>query len=79
MATLNSWRGQFKAIFPDVVAGDEITGIHDPSEGANFFLDGEFIGNIPDTNLSRRFFDIWLSEKTFQPEMRELLIGFNRK
>ena len=76
---LNLRREQFKAIFLDVVAGDEIIGIHDPSEGASFFLNGALIGNIPNTTLSRRFFDIWLSEKTSEPEMRELLIGLNRK
>lgn len=78
-AILNSWMEQFKAIFPNVVKGDEIIGIHDPSEGASFFLNGALIGNIADTSLSRRFFDIWLSEKTSEPEMRESLIGLNRK
>ena len=76
---LNLGREQFKATFPDVVAGDEIIGIHDPSEGASFFLNGVLIGNIPNITLSRRFFDIWLSEKTSEPEMRKSLIGLNRK
>ena len=76
---LNLGREQFKATFPDVVAGDEIIGTHDPSEGASFFLNGALIGNIPNTTLSRRFFDIWLSEKTSEPEMRKSLIGLNRK
>ena len=76
---LNLRREQFKATFLDVVAGDEIIGIHGSSEGASFFLNGALIGNIPNTTLSRRFFDIWLSEKTSEPEMRELLTGLNRK
>ena len=76
---LNLRREQFKATFLDVVAGDEIIGIHGSFEGASFFLNGALIGNIPNTTLSRRFFDIWLSEKTSEPEMRELLIGLNRK
>ena len=75
---LASWMAQLDAIFPDVVEGDRITGISQPSEGTRFFLNGEWIGTITDQNLSRRFFDIWLSEKTSEPGMRDLLLGINR-
>ena len=65
-------------IFPDVVEGDEIIGVSDPSEGARFFLNDLLIGTITDQNLSRRFFDIWLSEKTSEPEIRKLLMRIGR-
>ena len=75
---LASWMEQLDAIFPDVVEGDQITGISQPSEGARFFLNGALIGTITDQNLGRRFFDIWLSEKTSEPGMRESLLGIDK-
>lgn len=72
---LVSWESQLKAIFPDVVEGDQIVGISDPLEGARFFLNDSFIGTISDPNLSQRFFDIWLSEKTSEPGLRKSLLG----
>ena len=77
-AVLASWMAQLDAIFPDVVEGDQITGISQPSEGTRFFLNGALIGTITDQNLSRRFFDIWLSEKTSEPDMRESLLGIDK-
>ena len=75
---LASWMAQLDAIFPDVVEGDQITGISQPSEGTRFFLNGALIGTITDQNLSTRFFDIWLSEKTSEPGMRESLLGIDK-
>ena len=77
-SVLVSWQAKLGRIFPDVVEGDQIIGVRDPSEGARFFLNGSLIGTISDQNLSRRFFDIWLSEKTSEPEMRKLLMRIGR-
>ncbi|MBU25391.1 MAG: hypothetical protein CMD99_05115 [Gammaproteobacteria bacterium] len=78
-SVLASWMVQLDAIFPDVVGGDQITGISQPSEGTRFFLNGTLIGTITDQNLSRRFFDIWLSKKTSEPGMRESLLGIDKE
>ena len=75
---LASWQTVLSKIFPDVVEGDEIIGVSDPSKGARFFLNDLLVGTITDQNLSRRFFDIWLSEKTSEPEMRKLLMRVGR-
>jgi hypothetical protein len=77
-SVLASWQAELGRIFPDVVEGDQIIGVRDPSEGSRFFLNGSLIGTISDQNLSRRFFDIWLSEKTSEPEMRKLLMRIGR-
>jgi len=77
-SVLASWQTELGRIFPDVVEGDEIIGVSDPSEGARFFLNDLLIGTITDQNLSRRFFDIWLSEKTSEPEIRRLLMRIGR-
>ena len=74
---LASWETQLSKIFPDVVEGDEIIGVSDPIEGARFLLNGSLIGTITDQNLSRRFFDIWLSEQTSEPAIRESLMGID--
>jgi len=78
-SVLTACESQLKAIFPDVVEGDQIVGISDPLEGARFFLNDSFIGTITDLNLSRRFFGIWLSEKTSEPELRKSLLGLGQK
>jgi hypothetical protein len=77
-SVLVSWQTELGRIFPDVLEGDEIIGVSDPSEGARFFLNDSLIGTITDQNLSRQFFDIWLSEKTSEPEMRKLLMRIGR-
>jgi hypothetical protein len=77
-AVLKSWEEQLNIIFPDVVVGDEIIGVSDPSGGARFFLNGELIGTILDQTLSSRYFDIWLSEQTSEPELRQSLIRIDR-
>ncbi len=74
---LASWGTQLSKIFPDVAEGDEIIGVRDPTEGARFLLNGSLIGTITDQNLSRRFFDIWLSEQTSEPAIRESLMGID--
>ena len=62
------------ALFPDVQRGDRITGVHTPGQGARFYLNGQWIGDVADDTFSRRFFGIWLSTKTSQPRLREALI-----
>jgi hypothetical protein len=42
---------------------------------SQFFLNGASIGVIDDANLSRHFFDIWLSEETSKPQLRLQLLG----
>jgi hypothetical protein len=42
-----------------------------------FFYNMKLIGKITDEKLVGSFFDIWLSEKTSHPELREkLLMGY---
>lgn len=74
---LLAWQRSLELIFPDVSDGDEILGVSNPVEGTTFYLNGSLIGRIDDMNLSRKFFDIWLSEKTSEPELRKSLLGLN--
>ena len=68
------WLAAMKGLFPDVKAGDRITGVHVPGSGARFYLNSRLLGEVADDAFSRLFFGIWLSPKTSQPRMRETLI-----
>jgi hypothetical protein len=69
------WADALQRLFPDVQAGDEITGIHLPQKGARFYLNGRLIGTLENLELAQSFFDIWLSERTREPALRAALLG----
>lgn len=75
--TIADWHAQLTQLFPDIAKGDQLVGSFDPNTGSQFHLNGTLIGVIDDPELSRRFFDIWLSEATSQPRLREQLLGLN--
>ena len=69
------WLGAMTRIFPDVRAGDRITGVQRPGTGARFFVNGRLQGELPDADFARLFFGIWLSPRTSEPALREALLG----
>ena len=69
------WLATMKALFPDVKAGDRLTGVNTPGEGARFFLNGAAHGTPQDAAFARMFFGIWLSPKTSEPALRSALLG----
>jgi Chalcone isomerase-like len=69
------WLAQMKQLFPDVQAGDRITGVHRPSEGARFHFNGRLVGEVRDAAFARLFFGIWLSPRTSEPQLRNALLG----
>jgi hypothetical protein len=71
-----TWVQAMTQLFPDVQAGDRITGAHQPGQGANFWLNGQPLGQIADDRFSQRFFGIWLHPDTSLPAVRrDLLTG----
>ncbi|MEM7043419.1 MAG: chalcone isomerase family protein [Pseudomonadota bacterium] len=74
-ATLQRWGEQMAGIFLDVDDRTTLTGVVDENGDALFYRNGEPAGAIRDPEFSRRFFDIWLGEKTSNPELRAQLIG----
>ena len=72
---LNQWLMQMKAIFPDVNKGDTLLGIKDEDGNTNFYYNGKKLGVIEDTEFSRNFFNIWLSDNSSYPELTKKLIG----
>ncbi len=78
-ATAQRWLQAMSQLFPNVKPGDRILGVHQPGEGAHFYLNGQLLGAIADPAFSTRFFGIWLSPKTSQPRLRDALIAQSRR
>lgn len=74
-AQTKRWLGDMQRLFPDVQAGDRISGQHLPGQGARFWHNGRFIGQIDDPLFARLFFGIWLAPTTSEPGMRQALLG----
>ena len=70
-----AWLSAMQAAFPDVQAGDRITGVHQPNLGAQFWFNGQLRASVPDAEFSRLFFGIWLAESTSEPRLRRALLA----
>jgi hypothetical protein len=70
-----AWLQAMEAAFPDVKAGDRLTGQYEPGTGAQFFFNGQPRQRIADAEFARLFFGIWLSPKTSEPALRAQLLG----
>ncbi len=73
-----AWLAAMTRLFPDVRAGDRLTGLLRPGEGAAFFHNGVPRGELADTSFARLFFGIWLAPQTSEPALREQLLGGTR-
>ena len=69
------YRKELPQLFPDVKRGDRITAISVPNKGVLFFHNSQPTGMLREIQFSRRFFDIWLSPETSDPELRKALLG----
>jgi len=69
-----SWLREMLRIFPDVSAGQTLTGLHLANGGTRFYLDGRGIGAIEDTSFGRAFFAIWLDPRTSAAKLRADLL-----
>jgi len=72
---ITQWSRLLNDFFVDVKAGDRLVGVHLPSAGVRFFLNGRLIGETPDVAFSEAFFRIWLDAKTKRPELRSALLA----
>jgi hypothetical protein len=70
-----TWLQAMVRAFPDVKAGDRITGLHTPGVGARFWFNGQSRPAVNDLEFSRIFFGIWLSGASSEPQMRRDLLG----
>jgi hypothetical protein len=68
------WLKAMTALFPDVLAGQQLSGINVPGRGVEFYLDGRALGRIDDPEFGAAFFAIWLDVRTTAPELRAGLL-----
>lgn len=71
----SAWENRMRSLFPDVRPGDRISGVHQPSVGTVFWCNGRLLGEVRDPAFSKRFFGIWLSPQTSEPQLRRALLA----
>ena len=69
------WMTAMQRVIPDIQKGDRIMGINQPGIGAQFFVNGKASGEIREAEFARLFFGIWLSPKTSEPKLRDVLLS----
>ena len=74
-AQAQAWLTEMQAAFPDVKAGDRISGTHEPGVAAVFFVNGQLRRRVADPLFAQRFFGIWLSPQTSETRLRAQLLG----
>ena len=74
-AQAQRWLADMQVAFPDVNAGDRLTGLHRPGVGARFWLNGQPRADLHDAEFSRLFFGIWLAPATSEPQLRSELLA----
>jgi len=72
---LASWEQQLRSIFPDVARGQSITGVRTAGGSTLFYSGNRKLGEIADPAFTRKFFDIWLGNRTRDPQLRAQLVG----
>lgn len=72
---LARWRHAMTELFPNVRPGDRLLGIAIPGREARFYAAGKFLGRVADPAFVRAFFDIWLSQDTRAPRVRDNLLA----
>ena len=70
-----TWMTAMQRVIPDIQKGDRIMGINQPGIGAQFFVNGKAAGEIREAEFARLFFGIWLSPKTSEPKLRDVLLS----
>jgi hypothetical protein len=74
---LAEWHTEMRGIFPNVKDGSELTAVLTPQKSTEFYSGGKHIGSIKEAEFGTHFFNIWLSEKTSEPELRRKLLGLS--
>jgi hypothetical protein len=68
------WLADMKRVFPDVVSGDRLTGVHAPGRPTRFFHNERAVGAMEDPAFPGAFFAIWLDARTVAPRLRDTLL-----
>lgn len=69
------WAGELNTLWRDVKKGDVLGAELHPDGLISFYFNQQLLGTTKDPAMGQAFFDIWLSEKTTAPELRQLLLA----
>jgi len=72
---LARWEQQMQAIFPNVSRGQSITGVRMSNGSTVFYSGNRKLGTIADPAFTRKFFAIWLGDRTRNPQLKARLVG----
>lgn len=75
---LAGWTEAMRERFPDVSAGDRLTGWFRRGQGVRFFNGDAVVGDIDSPAFARAFAAIWLDPRTRSPSLRAKLLGLSR-
>lgn len=73
-AQARQWLAEMEAAFPDVSAGQRLSGQFVPGQGMQFFVNDKPGLRIADPEFARLFVGIWLAPQTSEPELRRRLL-----
>ena len=74
-AQASGWLSKMQQAFPDVRAGDRLSGQHDGQGEVRFAHNGESTAQWQDADFVRLFFGIWFASNTVAPALRAALAG----
>ncbi|MDT7834044.1 chalcone isomerase family protein [Aquabacterium sp. OR-4] len=74
-AQATRWLAALTRLFPDVQAGDRLTGVQRPGAATRFFHNGQARGEVAEPAFGPLFFGIWLSPRSSEPGLRQQLLG----
>ena len=69
------WAGELNKLWLDVKKGDTLAAELLADGRVNFYFNQQLLGPVADPAFGPVFFDIWLSEKTTAPELRQALLA----
>ena len=69
------WAGELNTLWRDVKKGDMLSAELHADGLISFYFNQQPLGKTSDPAMGPAFFDIWLSEKTTAPELRQLLLA----
>lgn len=72
-STFGDYMPLLNQLWPNISKGDSLSLLVSKHQSA-FYLNNQLLGTISDKDFGKNFLDIWLSEKTSQPKLRQQLL-----
>lgn len=72
---ISAWLKAMNDIFPDINEDEHLLGVVGDNGEALFYQQDSLLGKVEDPEFTRWFFNIWVGEKTTEPDFRDKLIN----